>query len=182
MDARWGIAAVDYDNDGWMDLVAVGETFYGEGHIVLLRNEGPAGFRDVTATTGLDKIVLHNPRSVIAFDFDGDGAPDLLITQNVLPPVLLKNEGGNRFNWIRLGFKGENAINGIGTKVDIFAGALRQKWEVAGASGYLSQGPPRLSLAWARAQRGRDPAALAHRRAAGRNANPRLQGRNHHGD
>ncbi|MFZ0644272.1 MAG: FG-GAP-like repeat-containing protein, partial [Candidatus Acidiferrales bacterium] len=138
----WGVAAVDYDNDGWMDLVAVGETFNGEGHIVLLRNEGPAGFRDVTAATGLDKVVLHNPRGVIAFDFNDDGAPDLLITQNNAPPVLLKNEGGNRFNWIRIGFKGENDNkSGIGTKVDLYAGALRQKWEVAGASGYLGQGP-----------------------------------------
>ena len=32
----------DYDNDGWIDLVAVGETFSGEGRIELLRNEGPA--------------------------------------------------------------------------------------------------------------------------------------------
>ena len=44
----WGVAPIDYDNDGWVDLVAVGETFSGEGRIALLRNEGPAGFRDVT--------------------------------------------------------------------------------------------------------------------------------------
>jgi Flp pilus assembly protein TadD len=138
----WGVAPIDYDNDGWIDLVAVGENFSGEGHIVLLRNEGVAGFRDVTAATGLDKVVLHNPRAVIAFDFDGDGATDLLITQNNLPPVLLKNEGGNGYNWIRIGLKGENDNkSAIGTKVEMFAGALRQKWEVAGASGYLGQGP-----------------------------------------
>jgi Flp pilus assembly protein TadD len=138
----WGVAALDYDNDGWIDLVVVGETFSGEGRVVLLRNEGPAGFRDVTAETGLDKIVLHNPRSVIPFDFDGDGAVDLLITQNNLPPVLLKNIGGNRYNWLRIGFKGEHDNkSGIGTKVELSAGALQQKWEVTGASGYLGQGP-----------------------------------------
>jgi hypothetical protein len=137
----WGVAALDYDDDGWMDLVAVGENFSGEGHIVLLRNEGEKGFRDVTSEVGLDKIVLHNPRGVIAFDFDGDGSTDLLITQNDLPPVLLKNEGGNRYNWLRMEFKGTNDNKtGIGTKVEMSAGALQQKWEIAGASGYLGQG------------------------------------------
>src|ERR1700691_1986715 len=62
----WGVAALDYDNDGWMDLVAVGENFSGDGRIVLLRNEGEKGFRDVTSEVGLDKTVLHYPRGVIA--------------------------------------------------------------------------------------------------------------------
>jgi len=141
----WGIAALDYDNDGWVDLVAVGENFNGEGRILLLRNEGPAGFRDVTAYTGLDKIVLQEPRSIVAFDFDGDGTTDLLITQNHLPPVLLKNVGADRYNWVRLDFKGEHDNkSGIGTKVELFAGALEQKWEIAGASGYLGQGPTEI--------------------------------------
>jgi tetratricopeptide (TPR) repeat protein len=137
----WGVAALDYDNDGWVDLVAVGEDQSGEGRIALLRNEGPAGFRDVTHEVGLDKVVLHNPRSVIAFDYDGDGAVDLLITQNNLPPVLLRNVGAARNNWLELALKGEHDnLTGIGTKVDISSGALEQKWEVAGASGYLGQG------------------------------------------
>ncbi len=137
----WGIAPIDYDSDGWIDIVAVGETFSGEGRIALLRNEGPAGFRDVTAETGLDKVVLRNPRSVIAFDFDGTGAADLLITQNNRPPVLLKNIGGNKYNWLELAFKGGNdSRTGIGTKVEISAGAVQQKWEIPGASGYLGQG------------------------------------------
>jgi len=137
----WGIAPMDYDDDGWIDLVAVGENFAGEGRIALLRNEGPAGFRDVSSETGLDKIILHNPRSVIACDFEGDGSQDLLITQNQLPPLLLRNIGGNKHNWVQLAFHGEHDNKtGIGTKVELFAGALRQKWEVAGASGYLGQG------------------------------------------
>lgn len=138
----WGVAAIDYDNDGWIDLVAVGENFSGEGRIALLRNEGPAGFRDVTAETGLDKITLHDPRAVIPIDYDHSGAMSLLITQNHLPPVLLKNVGGNKYNWLDLGLKGTNDNRtGIGAKVEVSAGAVQQKWEIAGGSGYLSQGP-----------------------------------------
>jgi lipoprotein NlpI len=141
----WGIAAFDYDNDGWVDLVAVGETFSGEGRIALFRNEGPAGFRDVTHETGLDKIAPRNPRSVIPFDFDGDGSPGLLITQNNLPPVLLKNIGGNKNTWLKLALSGDpdNKL-AIGARLDIFSGAARQAWEVPGASGYLGQGPPEI--------------------------------------
>jgi tetratricopeptide (TPR) repeat protein len=141
----WGIAAFDYDNDGWVDLVAVGETFAGEGRIALFRNEGPAGFRDVTRETGLDKIVLRNPRAVIPFDFDGSGSPSLLITQNKLPPVLLKNVGGGKNTWLKLSLSGDpdNKL-AIGARVDIFSGAQRQSWEVPGASGYLGQGPSEI--------------------------------------
>ena len=146
----WGIAAVDYDNDGWTDLVAVGETFAGKGAIALLRNEGIGSdgkpvFRNVTRETGLDKIVLHDPRSVIAFDPEGDGSPDLLITQNGLPPVLLKNVGGNENNFLQVALAGDSDNRmAIGTRAEILSGAQKQIVEVPGASGYLSQSPPEI--------------------------------------
>ena len=136
----YGVAAFDYDNDGWVDLVAVGETADGKGEIRLFRNLGPDGFKDVTADVGLDKIQLKDPRAVITGDYDGDGATDLLITQNHGPAVLLRNEGGNKNNWLRLSFKGlADNKSAIGTKVEVFAGANRQKFEIAGSSGYLGQ-------------------------------------------
>lgn len=146
----WGIAAFDYDNDGWTDLVALGETFACKGQILLLRNEGIGAdgqihFRDVTHATGLDKIVLRNPRSVIAFDPEGDGSADLLITQNGLPPVLLKNVGGNENDWLELALSGDrDNRTGIGTRVEILSGARKQFLEVSGASGYLGQSPAEI--------------------------------------
>jgi tetratricopeptide (TPR) repeat protein len=136
----FGVAAFDYDNDGWVDLVAVGETKDGKGEVRLFRNLGADGFKDVTADVGLDKIQLKEPRAIITGDYDGDGATDLLITQNHGPAMLLRNEGGNRNHWLRLSLKGlADNKSAIGTKVEVFAGGNRQKFEIAGSSGYLGQ-------------------------------------------
>jgi len=136
----WGIAAIDYDNDGWVDLVAVGETKEGKGEVRLFRNLGADGFKDVTADVGLDKIQLKEPRAIITGDYDGDGATDVLITQNHGPAVLLRNEGGNQNHWLRLSLKGlADNKSAIGTKVEVFAGGNRQKFEIAGSNGYLGQ-------------------------------------------
>ena len=138
----WGISTLDYDNDGWIDLVAVGDTFSGEGRIALLRNEGGKGFHDVTPETGLDKIALHDPRSIIAFDAEGDGAVDLLITQNHRSPLLLKAIGGEKHQWAQIALRGDTVNRmGLGVKVETFSGALRQNFQMPVASGYLGQGP-----------------------------------------
>jgi tetratricopeptide (TPR) repeat protein len=143
----YGIAAIDYDNDDWVDLVAVGETKAGKGEVRLFRNLGPDGFKDVTADVGLDKIQLKEPRAIITGDYDNDGAVDLLITQNHGPAVLLRNEGGNKNNSLRLALKGLNDNkSAIGTKVEVFSDGIRQKFEVYGSSGYLGQNSPYLTI------------------------------------
>jgi tetratricopeptide (TPR) repeat protein len=143
----YGVAAFDYDNDGWVDLVAAGETKDGKGEVRLFRNLGPDGFKDVTADVGLDKIHLESPRAIITGDYDNDGATDLLITQNHGPAVLLKNEGGNQNHWLRLALKGLNDNkSAIGTKVEVFSGGNRQKFEIYGSNGYLGQNSPYLTV------------------------------------
>ena len=143
----YGIAAFDYDNDGWVDLVAVGKTKEGKGEIRLFRNLGPDGWKDVTADAGLDKIQLKEPRAIITGDYDNDGSTDLLITQNHGPAVLLKNEGGNKNTWLRLALKGLNDNkSAIGTKVEVFSDGIRQKYEIYGSNGYLGQNSPYLTV------------------------------------
>ncbi len=143
----YGVAAIDYDNDGWVDLAAVGETKDGRGEVRLFRNLGPDGWKDVTTDVGLDKIQLKEPRAIITGDYDNDGAVDLLITQNHGPAVLLRNEGGNKNNSLRLALKGLNDNkSAIGTKVEVFSGGIRQKFEVYGSSGYLGQNSPYLTI------------------------------------
>lgn len=140
----WGLAAVDYDNDGWIDLAVVGETDRGF-EIRLFRNLGPKGFEDVSSQVGLDKVKLSEPRALLAADIDGDGDADLLITQADGSLVALRNDGGNKNHSLRILFKGLNDNkSAFGTKVQVFAGESQQKWEIAGSSGYLAQGPAEI--------------------------------------
>jgi len=135
----WGIAALDYDNDGWLDLIATGETNSGGG-LRLLRNLGSKGWSDVTKDVRLDGLKLNQPRAIAVADVEGHGAADLVVTQLGGGPVVLRNEGGNKNNWMRIDLKALNDNkSGIGTKVELYAGTLYQKWEVTGASGYLGQ-------------------------------------------
>ncbi len=140
----WGLSAIDYDNDGWLDLVAVGESGPG-GEIRLLRNLGAPGFADVTRQVHLEAVKLSQPRAIAVADVAGNGVPDLVVTQLGAPPLLLRNEGGNQHNWMRIDLKALNDNkSAIGTKVEIYAGQLYQKWEVQGASGYLGQNAPAI--------------------------------------
>lgn len=140
----WGISAIDYDNDGWLDLVAAGESTSGGG-LRLLRNLGAKGWADVTKEVHLDSVKLSQPRAIAVADLSGNGSPDLVVTQLGNAPLLLRNEGGNQHNWMSIDLKplADNK-SAIGTKVELYAGALYQKWEEQGASGYLGQNAPTI--------------------------------------
>jgi Tfp pilus assembly protein PilF len=141
----WGLSAIDYDNDGWIDLVAVGESASGGGEIRLLRNLGTNGWADATKDTHLDAVKLTQPRAEAIADIDGNGSADLLVTQAGGEPVLLRNEGATQHNWMRIDLKALNDNkSGFGTKVELYAGPLYQKWESVGSSGYLGQNAPSI--------------------------------------
>ncbi|MGO8759191.1 MAG: FG-GAP-like repeat-containing protein [Terracidiphilus sp.] len=140
----WGVTAVDIDNDGWIDLAAIVETKAGP-RVRVLRNRGDGTFEDVSHALGLDAVRLTAPRGLIAADVDGDGAPDLIVTQEDAPPVLLRNVGANKNHFVRLDLTGlADNKTGIGAKVEVFANGLWQKWELEGASGYGTQAPPQI--------------------------------------
>ena len=137
----WGITPIDVDNDGWIDLAAIVETSKGI-ELRVLRNKGDGTFEDVSEKLGLNKPLPQTARSLVAFDADSDGDADLFVSTLDSAPILFRNDGGNKNHSFLVALQG-NADNktAIGTKVEVFAGGLWQKWEIPGASGYLSQGP-----------------------------------------
>ncbi|MGB6974931.1 MAG: FG-GAP-like repeat-containing protein [Terracidiphilus sp.] len=143
-ERAWGVTPVDIDNDGWIDLAAIVETRDGP-RVKIFRNLGNGSFADLSRELGLDRVRLHEPRGLIAGDVDGDGAPDLIVIQKDAPPILLRNMGANKNHFVRLDLSGfADNKTAIGVKVEIFADGQWQKWELPGALGYRTQGPPQI--------------------------------------
>lgn len=96
-----GVALLDYDNDGWLDIYLVnGSTFEALAgkepppRAALFRNNGDGTFSDVTARAG-----VANERwgfGAVSCDFDNDGWPDLYVT-NFGPDRLYRNRGDGTF-------------------------------------------------------------------------------------
>jgi tetratricopeptide (TPR) repeat protein len=137
----WGITPIDFDNDGWIDLAVIVDTPHGT-RLRVVRNCGTQGFRDVTKALGLADLDVSGAKSLIAADVDGDGAPDLIVARGSQAPLVLHNVGGNKNHSLRIALTGlaDNRL-ALGTKVEVFSNGSFQKFEVAGSSGYLSQGP-----------------------------------------
>ena len=74
-------------------------------------------------------------------DYDGDGDPDLVITENNGPARLLRNDGGNRHRWLRVQLRGTKSNrSGIGATVTATLASGRKPWAlVKTGSSYLSQ-------------------------------------------
>jgi tetratricopeptide (TPR) repeat protein len=123
---------IDFDNDGWIDIAILVQTQRGP-ELRILRNLGPAGFADVSAQLKLNEIHLHSPRALIAADVRRTGAVDLIVTEADGTALLLDNNGGNRNHLLHIVLRGgADNKSGIGTKVQVFANGLWQKWEDTG--------------------------------------------------
>ena len=85
-----GCAFLDFDQDGWQDVLLVCNP-----HPKLYRNVAGTKFEDVTLECGLTKID-GNWTGCAVGDYDGDGLPDMLLT-GIHCLALFKNMAGNRF-------------------------------------------------------------------------------------
>lgn len=111
---------LDYDNDGWLDLIAVGDG------LRVWRNLGRSGFADVTAALGLDKTGGKKIGFLSVVDFDNDGDTDLLISVAGEGLRMFRNDGGNANHQLKLRLVGTRSnASGLGIRIDVTAGGLR---------------------------------------------------------
>jgi hypothetical protein len=151
----WGVEFLDFDQDGWKDLLManghiypelagskIGETY--EQSRLLYWNLRNGAFRDLTPAAGAALSTPQSSRGLAVGDLDGDGSPEVVIVNMNQPPSLLKSYGvkGNAILVEAIGTKSNRSA--IGARVTITAGGLRQVEEVRSGGSYVSQRDFRL--------------------------------------
>ena len=161
----FGVDFFDFDNDGWKDILVANGHVYSQIanrklHLtyrqpkVLYRNLGVGRFRDVSATAGPALREENVARGCAFGDIDNDGDVDVVVNNLDGPPTLLRNDGGNRNNWIKIKCAGTRSNrSGIGTRVKVTTGGHSQIDEVMSGSSYYSQNDFRLHFGLGRAER-----------------------------
>jgi hypothetical protein len=159
----FGTAWFDYDNDSWLDLLAVN----GSVSIIeaqarvkdpfplkmlnqLYHNLGNGRFEDVSARAGQPFTLNDVSRGAAFGDIDNDGDEDVVIGTAAGPVRLLVNNVGNRNHWIGLRLltasgKGPAVRDALGARVQIIRKSGSPLWRRARSDGsYASANDPRV--------------------------------------
>ena len=152
----FGTKFFDADNDGDLDL------FVANGHVYstiesqsdtieyaqtdqLFLNAGESSFLDVSVECGTYFSVKGIGRGAAFGDYDNDGDTDIFVVNLNQKAVLLRNDGGNENNWLKIKTVGvKSNRDGIGARIEVITRSHTQIREVQGSSSYLSGQDSRL--------------------------------------
>jgi len=152
----WGCGFIDYDNDGWSDIIQINGHVYPEidkynfgenfkNPRLVYKNLGTGNFKDVSAGMGPGITERFSSRGAAFGDYDNDGGMDVLILNMNEPPSLLHNVGGNKQNWIKLKLVGTKCNRtAIGARARVITGKHIQMDEVQSGASVMSQNDLRL--------------------------------------
>jgi enediyne biosynthesis protein E4 len=161
----WGAGFFDLDNDGWLDLLVVNGHVYPQVDTrdigtkyrqpkLLYINKRDGTFREASRDVGPALSVPRVSRGAAFGDLDNDGDIDVVVGDLDAPPMILRNDGGNRNNWITLELRGARGNRlALGARVKVVAGKFAQVDEVRSGGSYLSQNDLRLHFGLGKAER-----------------------------
>jgi hypothetical protein len=153
----WGLKFFDYDNDGDPDLILANghpddmvemqslKVKYKEPLLLFENVNGK--FQNVSAQAGAIFQKDFPARGLSVGDYDNDGDLDVLIINNGAAPILLRNDGGNRNNWLGLQLVATRSNPGaVGAIITWDAGGVKRSRLKTGGGSYLSSHDPREIL------------------------------------
>jgi enediyne biosynthesis protein E4 len=143
----WGTGIYDFDNDGFLDILI----FHGGLiHLIpqehtLFRGLGNDKFDDVSRAAGPVLSERSVARGACFADYDSDGKVDAFLVNLGAKGTLLHNASTRTGHWLAINLKGTKSNrDGIGARVEVYAGDKRWTQERMADSGYLSQNESRL--------------------------------------
>jgi hypothetical protein len=158
----WGTDFLDYDNDGWLDLLVVNghvypavdrmswNTSYAQ-RALLFRNLEGKRFEEVGAAAGDGLTTARASRGSAVGDLDNDGGVDVVINNIDSAPTVARNVGGgSAAHWLTIRLVGDPdrkcPRDAIGSVVFVTAGGMRRRGEVASGRGQMSQSDLRVHI------------------------------------
>ena len=148
----FGDGFLDYDNDGWKDLLIVNGHVYPQvdqhpdwgmsyaQRPLLFHNLGNGKFELVPAVEGTGLAAIGVGRGAAFGDLFNDGKVDVVINNLDGPPTLLRNVNPDHHHWVELKLigHGKTPRDAVGTTVYLTAGGMRQREDVLSGGSYLS--------------------------------------------
>ena len=163
----WGTAFLDFDNDGWLDLLLVNGHVYPqmEGLEIdsiapyrqprlLYRGAGDGSFEEVGGRAGGPLLAERVSRGMAVGDLDDDGRLDVVINNLVGKAEVWRGAFPDPGNWLSVKLVGAGAnTDAIGATVTVKAGGQTQMRLVQSGSSYLSQDDMRVHFGLGKAER-----------------------------
>ncbi len=160
---RFGLALVDFDQDGLLDLYeangrverqagSVQGDPYAEPNLLLRGIEGGA-FAEVLPRGGTAPCLVATSRAAAFGDVNGDGALDVLVVNRDGPAHLLLNQVAGRGRWVMLRVLEKGGRDALGAVLELQVQGRVVRRDVGAAYSYLASNDPRVHLGLGRAAR-----------------------------
>ena len=152
----WGTMFLDFDNDGWPDLILVNGHVYPEvdkQHLgsnyeeprILYHNKGDGTFADISTSAGPGIVTPRSSRGLAIGDLWNDGKLSAVVSNMNETPSLLVNQVRTGYHWVAIKTEGvKSNRDGIGARIRVKSGSRIVVDEVRSGSSYISNNDRRV--------------------------------------